>query len=764
MLRPARFIVLFALLLAGLPQIVLSDTFVVSDIRVEGLQRIAAGTVFTYLPVKVGDEIDTRQASGLIRTLYKTGFFKDVRLERDGDVLVVFVSERPAVTSIELTGNADISSEDLLQALRDIGLAEGRLFRHAILDKIELEMRRLYFSRGKYAVRIDSTVTPLERNRVAVKIEVSEGLTAKIKQINIIGNQAFTDEELLDEFQLSSSVGLNVFSTRDRYSKQILSGDLEKLKSYYLDNGFIDFRIDSTQVSITPDKKDIYVTIVVTEGEVFTISDIKLAGELVRPKEDFFPLIRIKRKETFSRKKTTSSSERISEMLSDHGYAFANVNSIPDIDREKREVALTFFVDPGKRVYVRRIQTSGNSNTRDEVLRREMRQLEAAWFSGVQVKRSRERLQRLGYFNDVNIETPAVPGSADQVDVNVKVTEKAAGNISAGIGYSQTAGFVFNASVTQNNFFGSGKRVSFGVDTSDANTKYRLSYTNPYYTLEGVSRGFDLSYQKIDFSELDSSDYSTDTGRAMVNFGVPVSDLDRLGLDFGYQYTKLKVGTIAADEVTSFKEEKGDEYHTFRTSMSWTRDSRDRALFPTGGGKQRFSLELGVPGSDLQYYRVRYNHKRYFPLTKKLVFMMQGELGYGDGLADDADLPFFYNFFSGGILSVRGYKANSLGPRDSAGEPFGGNTELFGQLELITPMPGEELGKTMRLKAFFDIGNVYQVEDPSEVDIDDLRSSVGFGLTWMSPVGILAFSWAKPINATDEDEDETFQFHLGGVF
>ena len=764
MTKPARLLLLLLLFLAGSPQLAWAETFTISDIRIEGLQRISAGTVFNYLPAKVGDEIDSDRTPGLIRALYQTGFFKDVRLERDENVLVVSVSERPAVSKVELSGNSDLKTEDLKQALKDIGMAEGRLFNRSILDKIELELRRLYFSRGKYAVRIESTVTPLERNRVAVAIEISEGLTALIKRINIIGNEAFHDQELLDEFQLITSGQASIFSSNDRYSKQVLTGDLEKLKSYYLDRGYIDFRIDSTQVSITPDKKDIYITVVVTEGDLFTISDIKLAGELVRPKEEFFQLIKIRRGETFSRKKTTSSSERISSLLSEHGYAFANVNSIPDINREQREVSLTFFTDPGKRVFVRRIEMIGNSNTRDEVLRREMRQLESAWFSGEQVRRSRERLQRLGYFESVEIETPAVPGSADQVDIKVKVTEKASGNIAAGIGYSETGGFVFNASLTQNNFFGSGKRVSLALDTSDATTKYSLSFSNPYYTIDGVSRGYSLSYQKTNFSELNSSNYSTDSGRALVNFGMPISDLDRFGLEVGYQFTRLKVGTDAADEVQQFKDERGTDFHNLRLSMSWTRDSRDRAIFPTDGGRQRLSLETHLPESDLEYYKARYSHKRYIPLTNHLVFKLVGETGYGSGYGKDERLPFFNNFFAGGIRSIRGFRANSLGPRDSQNQALGGNYLLYGQMELLAPMPGEELGKTMRLKTFFDIGNIYQINDADDIELDDMRSSVGVGLVWMSPVGALTFSWAKALNEEANDDLEVFQFSLGAVF
>ncbi|MGD9163193.1 MAG: outer membrane protein assembly factor BamA, partial [Chromatiales bacterium] len=460
---PAAALLLFFGLIASQAR-----AFVVEDIRVEGLQRISAGTVFNYLPVKSGDEVNADNSAQIIRTLFKTGFFKDVRLEQDGNVLVVFVRERPAIAEINISGNKDLETEALLEALKDTGLAEGQVFKRALLERVEQELNRQYFSRGKYGVMIKSTVTPLERNRVGIDIEISEGLTARIKRINLIGNHTFDDEELLDEFQLGIPAWYAVFSSKDKYSKQALSGDLETLRSYYLDRGYIDFKIESTQVSITPDKKDIYITVVVSEGEIFTLSDIKLAGDLEIPQEDLFPLIHLKRGEVFSRKKLTASADRLNSKYSDAGYAFANVNSIPDIDRENRTVGITFFVDPGKRVYVRYVNFDGNAATRDEVMRREMRQMESAWFSGEKTRLSRERLQRLGYFSDVNVETPAVPGSTDLVDVNVSVTEAASGSLSAGIGYSQTQGVILNASITQDNFLGSGKRVSAGFDTSDA--------------------------------------------------------------------------------------------------------------------------------------------------------------------------------------------------------------------------------------------------------------------------------------------------------
>ncbi len=520
----------FAALLLSLPFSVRSEAFQVVDIRVEGLQRIAAGTVFNYLPVQIGDVVSDNITADVIRTLYGTGFFNDVTVEREGDVLVIVVRERPAVAEITLVGNKSLDTEVLKEGLAEVGLAEGRVFDPSILDRIEQELQRQYFGSGKYGVGIESTVSPLERNRVAVRIEINEGLTARLKQINIIGNQAFTEKELLKQFELGKTNWLSFYSKNDQYAKQKLAGDLESLRSFYLDRGYIEFQITSTQVTISPDKKDMYVTIAVDEGDVFRVSDIQLAGEPSVPAEQLFPLIQMRRGEVFSRKAATESADRVSSLLGNEGYAFANVNAVPEIDNENKTVAVTFFIDPGKRVYVRRINMKGNTRTRDEVLRREMRQLETAWFSTALVKRSRERLQRLGYFDDVNIETPAVPGSADQVDVDVTVKEKPSGNLMAGIGFSQSDGIIFNTSISQSNFLGTGKRVGFAFNTSRTNQFYQLAYTNPYYTIDGISRGFDLSYRTTDFDQLIGADYSTDVGRAAMNFGLPISDTSRAGL------------------------------------------------------------------------------------------------------------------------------------------------------------------------------------------------------------------------------------------
>jgi outer membrane protein insertion porin family len=760
---PFRFPSLALLLFLGL---IASQAraFVVEDIRVEGLQRISAGTVFNYLPVKSGDDVNTGNSSQIIRTLFKTGFFQDVRLEQDGNVLIVFVRERPAIAEINITGNKDLDTEQLLAGLKDIGLAEGQVFKRALLEKVEQELNRQYYSRGKYGVRITSTVTPLERNRVGIDIEISEGLTARIKQINLIGNHAFDDDELLDRFELGIPAWYAFFSSKDKYSKQALSGDLETLRSYYLDRGYIDFKIDSTQVSITPDKKDIYITIVVSEGEIFTLRDIELAGDLEIPEEDLFPLIHLKRGEVFSRKKLTASADRLNSKYSDAGYAFANVNSIPDIDRDNRTVGITFFVDPGKRVYVRYVNFSGNASTRDEVMRREMRQMESSWFSGEKTRLSRERLQRLGYFSEVNVETPAVSGSADLVDVNVKVAEAASGSLSAGVGYSQTQGVILNASITQDNFLGSGKRVSAGFDTSSATKKVSVAYTNPYYTINGVSRGIEMSYRKTDFAELNISGYSTDVGRLGMNYGIPITEYDRLRLSAAFEDTTFFLGTAPSQEIADFVDANGDHFLDLELVGSWIRDTRNSAIFPSKGGRQIFSVESNTPGSDLQYYRVSYRHTRYFPMTSNLTLMLNGEIGYGDGYGEDNTLPFFRNFYAGGIGTVRGFKENTLGPQDSQGDALGANAKIVGQMELQFPVFGEDFKDTVRAGWFVDAGNVFDIEGGEKVKWDQIRVSTGLMLSWYSPVGALSFSMGYPVVEEEGDETNKFQFRIGGAF
>ena len=750
-------IVLLSLLLCGSARAF--EAFEVSDIRVEGLERISPGTVFNYLPIKVGDTVDTDDTVNAVKALFKTGFFSDVRMERDGTVLVVYVKERAAISSIKITGNKDLETDKLLEGLKDIGLAEGRVFDRSLLDKVEQELRRQYFSRGKYAVKIETTITPLERNRVGILIDISEGEAARIKQINIVGNHTFTDKELRKGFTLDTPSFLSFITKNDQYSKQKLSADLEILRSYYLDRGYLNFNILSTQVSITPDKKDIYITINISEGNQFRIKEVTLSGELVLKPEELFPLVKINPDDVFSRKRVTEAVDRISAKLGDQGYAFANVNTVPDVNESERLVNLAFIVDPGKRVYVRRVNVKGNITTRDEVLRREMRQMEAGWFSAEKVERSRTRLQKLGFFEDVNVETPAVPGTTDQVDVNYSVTETSSGNITAGAGYSQTSGILFNASVSQDNFLGSGKRVSFAFNNSKVTTVYSFYYTDPYYTINGVSRGFGLFYKKTDADQANISSYTTDTYGANVNYGIPINEFDTIRVSPEFENLKLKETSESPNEVIDFIDRHGNDYNTVKLTGSWAHDTRNKALFADDGGLQSLSVETAVPGSGLQYYKLGYDQRRYVPLTKDLTLSMHAQLGYGDGYGDYDNLPFFENYFAGGVRSVRGFEDNTLGPKDSKGNPIGGSVQVVGGAEILFPIPFVEGTKSFRLGTFFDIGNVYS--DVSNFDATELRYSVGVSSLWISPLGPLAISLGFPLNDKSGDNVQNFQFTVG---
>ena len=738
------------------------EPFVVQDIRVEGLQRITAGTVFNYLPVKIGQTIDTNDSVAAVKALFKTGFFNDVYLERDGDVLVVYVEERAAISSIEIEGNKDLDTEELLEGLKQIGLAEGRVFDRSLLEKVEQELSRQYFSRGKYAVKIKTTVTPLDRNRVGILIDISEGRVARIKQINLIGNHTFSDKDLLKEFSLTTPTIFSTFTKSDQYSKQALSADLEILRTWYLDRGYLKFHINSTQVSITPDKQDIYITINLTEGEQYTISKVTLSGDLVVPAEELFPLIRINPGDVFSRKKVTGAVDEISSLLGNQGYAFANVNTSPELDDENFEVELGFFVDPGDRVYVRRINLAGNIGTRDEVLRREMRQLEGGWYSAEQVERSRTRLERLGYLENVNVETPPVPGTTDQLDVDYSVTERSSGSVTAGLGFSQTSGVLVNASISQNNFLGTGKRVSIAFDNSKINTLYRFAYVNPYWTIDGVSRGFGAFYRKTDASEANLSDYSTNTRGADINFGIPINEYDTVRFSVGYQGLDLKETATSPLEVTDFIDKHGNSFDDMVLIGSWSHDSRNKILFTDTGGLQTFSFETTTPGSGLQYYKLNYVQQRFFPLTRDLTLGLKGNLGYGDGFGDYDNLPFFENYFAGGVRSVRGFEDNTLGPRDSDGDPIGGSVLTVFNAEVIFPVPFVESSSGIRLSAFFDVGNVFG--DYNTFSASGLKYSVGLAGLWLSPLGPISVSLGYPLNDDKDDDVQNFQFTVGTFF
>ena len=762
MLACLRTVLAAILLLAVVRTAAAVEAFVVKDIRLEGLQRITAGTVFNYLPVKVGDTVDGTRTSGALRALFGTGFFRDVRLERDGDTLVVSVVERPSIAGIEFAGNVDLDTEDLLSALEQMGFAQGRVFNRSTFDQVKQELHRTYFAAGKYGARITGTVVPLERNRVEVRFDISEGVVARIRQINVVGNTAFDDDDLLDDFKLSTK-GFFTFITRsDRYSKPKLAADLETLRSFYLDQGFINFNIDSTQVSITSDKEDVYITINISEGGRYVVRDIYLQGALIVPEEDLFALVGVVQGDVFSRKQVTETARRIGNRLGNEGYAFANVNAVPEIDDAAKTVDLTFYVDPGERVYVRRVNFRGNTKTRDQVLRREMRQMESAWMSAEAVERSRVRLNRLGFFESVSVETPAVPGASDQVDVDFTVVERASGTLSLGAGYSNSEGAVFDISVTEENVLGTGNRLSASFDTSKVSRDISISWLNPYWTVDGVSRGIDVYNRRTDAEDANLADYDLERTGAGATFGIPVSEFTRVNAGLTAEHTDFAAGASASEEVTNFANRHGGRFITVLATSAWAKDSRNSRFLPTRGSLSRLSAEVALPGSDLKYFKLFARHQRLFPLARDFVLLLEGEIGYGDGYGGTGELPLTENFFAGGLRSVRGFRANTLGPRDSQGQPLGGNLKVAGTAELILPLPFTKDSSTFRVTGFLDTGNVYSSKE--EFDVGSLRYSTGVAAVWLSPVGPFTMSYAYPLKTMADDETQKLQLTIGTSF
>lgn len=743
------------------------EPFVVRDIRVEGIQRTEAGTVFNYLPVRVGESFTEDKAAEAIKALFATGFFKDVRIEVEGDVLVVVIEERPAIASLDFTGMKEFDKEAIKKGLRDVGLAESRIFDRAVLERAEQELKRQYLSRGRYSVEVKTTVTPLERNRVAINFQVDEGEVAKIRQINIVGASAFKEKDLLKMITLTTPNWLTWYTKNDQYSRQKLSADVETLRSWYLDRGYLEFNVDSTQVSITPDKQDIYITVSITEGKKYTVSGVKLSGDLLLPEEELRKLVKLKPGDEFSRKNLTDTTKAINDRLGNEGYAFANVNAVPEPDKEKQTVSFTVFVDPGRRVYVRRVNVLGNSKTADQVIRREFRQMEGAWYDGEKINRSRTRVDRLGYFDAATVETPAVPGTTDQVDVNLTVKEKPTGNLMFGAGFSSSESLILSTSISQQNLFGSGKSMSLSLNSGSINKTYALSFTDPYYTPDGISRGFDVYLRNVDPSRLRIGNYRTSSVGAGLRWGFPIREDDRINFGLAVDQTSIDTFSDSPQRYKNFVNEFGDTNNSLVSTIGWARDTRDSFIYPTRGSIQRVNGEVAIPPGGLRYMKASYQHQTYFPLWGNFVLMLNGELGYGRGYGDKP-LPFYKNFYVGGIGSVRGFETASIGQRDRDGNgnllrtTIGGDRRLVMNAEVLFPFPGMGQDKSLRLGTFVDAGNVWA--DGQSLSIGDMRYSAGLSVAWSSPMGPLKFSIAQPLNKDPLDRLQRFQFQMGNVF
>ena len=752
------------------------EPFVASDIRIDGLTRISAGTVFNYLPIEKGDRVDRASAAEAIRALYKTGFFKDVQVSQQGGILVVTVVERPAISKITITGNKDIKTEDLLKGLTEIGLTEGETYDRLQLDRMTQELTRQYNNRGKYNVSVKPRVRELERNRVDITITVAEGKAAKIRHINLVGNKAFDDEEVREEFESDETSWTSWYSRSDQYSREKLSGDLEKLTSFYQDRGYVDFNVESTQVAISPDKRDIYITASVREGEVYTISDIKMSGDLILEEEQLRRLIISKPGQNFSRGQLERSAEAMTKVLANIGYAFADVTPIPEVNKEDRTVAVNFFVSPGKRVYVRRINFTGNTRTQDEVLRREMRQFEGAWFSQAAVDRSKTRLQRLGFFKTVDITTPKVPGSEDEVDLNIKVEEQTAGAFQFGLGFSELQGLITSISVTQRNFLGTGNAVGVTVQNNRIVKRFDFSYLDPYFTDDGVSIGYNVSYRELDQGEANIANYTTDTAAGNILFGIPLTEIDTLNLSLGVDRTQIGIfpGSTPQSIIDYINTLGRRTFNSWRLEAGWARDSRNKYFAPTRGTYQRIGAEIALPGSTAEYYKLFYQYAHYFPINSWLTFLASADIGYGDGYGNSEILPFYENFYAGGVSGsgrLRGFEDNTLGPCQQSPfsndpkdcDPLGGAFRTVGSFELIFPTPFLKRGEdSTQFSAFIDVGNVFKDYDSFETG--ELRASAGLSFKWQAPVGPIIVNISKPLISEDTDQTETLQFAFGSAF
>jgi len=772
-----------------------ADDFVVRDMRVEGLQRISEGTVFNYLPINIGDRVDAVRIQEAIRTLYGQGLFDDIELRRDGETLIVAVHERPSIESFTIEGNKDIKTEDLTESLRSVGLAKGRTFDQSVLDEVSGFLREQYYDRGKYGVSIDTSVIDTANNTVRVRIDVKEGDRAKIRQVNLVGNHTFEEKDIREGFELDTANWLSWIRQDDRYSKEALEGDLETLRSYYMDRGYADFRVDSTQVEISPNKKDIFVTIGIHEGDLYTIADVKLVGDMVIPESYLRAMVLAQPGSIFNQTMLTQSSELMSLRLGEQGYANAEIEPVPVLDHESKEAEITFYVDPKSRVYVRRINFNGVDEVDDEVLRREMRQMESSYLSNRLVDRSKIRLQRLPYIETVEVSNTPVPGVPDMVDVNFDIEYRMPGQFSGGLGYSESQKLMLNGSIVHTNFLGTGNRVALEAASGRFQKFYNLSHTDPYRSMDGIRRTASINYRDITQFTSASSDFSTTSMGATLDYGYPISEYQQISLGLSYQHAELLASSRSTQQARDWVQSNGNqfqqdtgsgltfegtEFDTLELIGGWTFDSRNRALFATRGTRQQLVLTMAVPGSDVEYYQARYNFTKYIPLFGKWVARINTELGISEAMGETTAAPPFKQFYGGGPTSVRGYRESYLGPRDSFGRPYGGNVLVASQLELIIPLP-EKFASQARASLFYDVGNVFNTGEVAFTDklgspieykpeVDDLRASVGIGVQWLAPLGLFRFSYAFPLNeyaGNDRyygDELERFQFSIGQAF
>jgi len=767
------------ILLVTLSYCTSSFGFVISDIRVEGLQRVSAGTVFGAVPYSVGDNVGAEEVRTIARSLFQTETFDDVQVGRDGNVLVIIVKERPTIDTIEFEGNKAIKTEALIEGLQGSGLSEGQIFKKVTLDQIASDLERQYVSQGRYDANIETNIENLPRNRVAIKVDVYEGNVSGISHINIVGNTVFDDETLIELLELKLPGWLSFYTKDDQYSREKLQSDIEVLESHYLDRGYLNFRVDSTQVSIAPNMEDVYITVNVIEGDQFKISAVEVAGELRDiPEENIRAMLLTREGQTFSRQYMTLSEERIESALGNAGYTFASATGEPAANDDGETVTVKYFIDAGKRAYVRRLNFQGNTVTQDHVLRREMRQMEGGWASTAMIEGSKIRLQRLGFFKDVSVETPSVPGTDDQIDVNYTVEEQPSGSISATVGYAQRMGLILGLGYQESNVFGTGNSINIGVNRSDYQQSLNVSFFDPYYTVDGVSRGYSAFFRKSDYEERNIASFSTDSYGLNVSFGYPISEISRIGLTVGIERTEIKEGVIPAQEISEFLDEEGNEFDLVSLTASYSMSALNRGLLPTAGRSQSMSFEMTVPGSELEYYRLNYTGQIFYPIFNPFVLRLRANLGYGEAYGDTENFPFYKHFFGGGMGSVRGYESNSLGPRSTPSpqdqyndpDPIGGNVLVELSAEVLFPLPFIEDQSQLKSVLFFDAGNVFNTNCPDvsvyclDLDEGELRYSAGIAVTWITGFAPISFALAFPINDKEGDESESFQFELGKTF